>query len=94
MTHVYAEILLGASPAVTSTWKVDLTPPKTTITSVTPAGSLINTGSVSVQFTVSESATSYCSVDGSSPSACASPFAPATLADGAHTRSRPKGVSA
>ncbi|MGZ3656150.1 MAG: Ig-like domain-containing protein [Bdellovibrionota bacterium] len=82
---IYGIDLAGiASAAISYSWKIDLTPPKTTISAVTPAGATINSSSVAVQFAVSEAASSYCSLDGAAAATCTSPFSPSGLSSGSH----------
>ncbi|MBI3555227.1 MAG: hypothetical protein HY074_03050, partial [Deltaproteobacteria bacterium] len=85
--QVQATDLAGnMSTIVSYFWRVDLTPPKTTIGAATPAGALINSASVAIAFSVDDAtATSQCSRDGSTFTACASPYALTALADGSHT---------
>jgi Ca2+-binding RTX toxin-like protein len=64
-------------------WKVDRTPPDTTITS--PAPNPTSTGA-SFAFTATEAASSFaCSLDGSAFAACSSPKTYSSLAQGSHT---------
>jgi len=72
-----------ATPA-TYSWRVDLTPPETTITSG-PADPTSSTNA-SFQFSSSETGSTFeCSLDGSAYEACASPKSYTGLAAGPHT---------
>lgn len=63
-----------------------LVPIKTTITHVSPGGSLINQRSLSVEFSSNRAnATFLCSLDGAEPAPCTSPLSIDDLADGHHT---------
>ena len=70
------------TPATWS-WTVDTTAPVVTITGG-PTG-VTSTRSGTVTFTVSESATTMCSLDGGLASTCLSSYAVSALADGSHT---------
>jgi hypothetical protein len=81
--HTDAAGNLGSS---TVTFIIDATPPVVTITSPTAGQSLSDT-TPDIAFTFSErnQRSSSCSIDGSSPVLCTSPFTAATLSDGSHT---------
>jgi peptidoglycan/xylan/chitin deacetylase (PgdA/CDA1 family) len=64
-------------------WTVDTTPPVTTIESDALADT--ESGDVSVDFSVNESATFECSLDGGAYDSCGSPYTAAGLAVGFHT---------
>ncbi len=70
------------SPAV-HTWRVDLTPPETTITGGPAA--LDNSVNTEIAFTASETSTFECARDGGVYATCTTPFAVTGLTDGAHT---------
>jgi hypothetical protein len=68
----------------TDTWRVDLTPPETTISSG-PSGAIAAT-SVSFTFTANEGDVEFaCILDGAMFAPCTSPFNATSLAQGAHT---------
>lgn len=80
------DIAGNVSPTASVNWTVDQTAPVTSITNVTPSGSVIGAGSISVSFSASESnATSQCSFDGGTFIACISPFTASGLGDGSHS---------
>ena len=74
----------SATPSVS--WTIDTTAPLTAISSVTPAGSLVSSTSMSLSFSSPESnATFVCSLDGAAATACTSPHSYSGLAQGAHS---------
>lgn len=66
----------------TFSWKVDLTPPVTTITSTPPA--LDNSKTVTFEFSATETSTFECKMDSGASTSCTSPFQVGALGDGAH----------
>ena len=87
--HTFAvrarDAALNVDPTPASrTWKVDTTPPDTTLGAKPPA--LTRSPSASFTFTASEpGATFQCSLDAATFTPCASPASYASLAEGAHT---------
>jgi hypothetical protein len=73
---------LDPSPA-TRTWRVDLTPPNTTIVDG-PSGA-VPVASASFAFSANEESTFSCSVDGGDFAQCTSPASMTGLGQGAHT---------
>jgi CSLREA domain-containing protein len=72
-----------ASPA-SHTWRVDTTPPQTSITGAPPA--LQASADATLTFASSETGSSFeCSLDGAALSPCVSPDSHSGLADGEHT---------
>jgi hypothetical protein len=79
---VSAAEVADETPA-THAWRVDLTPPETTITGAPAA--LDNSVDTEIVFTASETSTFSCTLDGGAAAACESPFAVTGLTDGEHT---------
>jgi hypothetical protein len=71
--------------SATYSWSIDLTKPEITFGTVSPAQGLTNSKNISVEFSTSENATVYCSMDGAAAAVCASPFAAGSLGEGDHT---------
>jgi hypothetical protein len=69
-----------------ATWRVDTTPPETTITSGPADGATIADIAPTLQFAASEPGSSFtCQVDHGVASPCTSPFTTAPLSDGVHS---------
>src|SRR5262249_33437015 len=87
--HFFADAkdAAGNSDPTGATYSFQVQPPLTTsITSMTPSGSLISSASISFSFTANIAGSTFqCSLDGATKSACTSPMSYSKLADGAHT---------
>ena len=69
----------------TDSWTVDATAPIASITSRTPAGSVITSRNISLTFVSNEAGSLFqCSLDGQSFTSCSSPYNAANLFDGVH----------
>ncbi|MGE5182986.1 MAG: Ig-like domain-containing protein [Acidobacteriota bacterium] len=75
----------GNTATKSYSWSVDTTPPTLAITSVTPVANPTNLQTMTVAFTVGDSATYTCQLDNGTPNACASPYTYTGLAEGSHT---------
>jgi len=85
--QVYARDLAGnQSATVSDSWAVDATAPVVSLSSRTPAGTLLTVRNVSIAFQANDvGASFYCSLDGQAAALCSSPFVANNLADGAHS---------
>lgn len=66
------------------TWEIDTTAPVISLGAVSPAVGLTNAKNISVEFTVNETATAYCRLDGGAPAICQSPVEIKDLPEGGH----------
>jgi len=83
--EVRARDLAGnEGPASSYSWNIDLTDPVLLIDAFSPAQGLTNSKSVSVEFSVSELASVFCSWDNESAALCQSPYVLNDLNEGAH----------
>jgi hypothetical protein len=74
---------VDATPAQRA-WRIDLTPPETTIGAAPPA--LVNAASATFGFTSNEAGSTFeCSLDSGAFAACVSPVSYSALAQGSHT---------
>ena len=66
-------------------WTIDTTPPTLAITSTTPTANPTNVTSMTVEFTVGDSASYTCQLDNGTPNGCTSPYSYTGLIAGSHT---------